>query len=237
MKISELATKMGLTIKDTIEAAKSAGCTSIKNGSSEIPDALANALLEAHKQISEAVGLPPQLPSVKEVKSGQAEVPPIEEVSSLTIANAKTISEATTASIETIYTLTTNLQKRHQELLFKQGFQTAQREEAVVNLGKATYHLAVHEERLAKLEQSNKELNNQPIAGVAAELGIDLDGLVNRAAAAFSEYEQKHNQAIASAEHLIQTGEVLTDEKGEVIAPDFFTVTLNQYRLPSAISA
>jgi len=87
MKVSELASKMGLKVKDAIEVLKTSG-VSVKNGSSEIPDSLGNSLLATHQQITDAVGLPPQLPSAKEVQSGKAELPEPEEVGHLAISFA-----------------------------------------------------------------------------------------------------------------------------------------------------
>ncbi|NET62100.1 MAG: hypothetical protein F6K47_40110 [Symploca sp. SIO2E6] len=232
MKVSELASKMGLKVKDAIEVLKTSG-VSVKNGSSEIPDSLGNSLLATHQQITDAVGLPPQLPSAKEVQSGKAELPEPEEVGHLAIADAQTIAESNDASITVIYTMMDRIQQRYDELLVKQGIQKAQRDEALVNQGRAVYHLAVQQDRLTKLEQANQELDAQSVNSVLGSMGIDITSLTERAQSAVDNYTANEQQRVDSAKHFIQTGKLLTDDDGNEVKPDFFTLTMHQLQIPA----
>ncbi|NEP10206.1 MAG: hypothetical protein F6K14_08300 [Symploca sp. SIO2C1] len=223
MKVSELAQKMGLRVKDTLEILAKAGLTA-KNGSSEIPSSLGESLLATHQQVSESVGLPPQLPSTKEVKSGDAELPKPEEVGILAIAEAQTISEMNNASMDVVYTMVDRIKSRYEQVLVKTGIQQAERDETFVNQGRAVYHLKAQAERLRRLEEANKQLDAQSVNSVLANMGIDLNALVDQAQSALDDYNAAEQRRIDSANHFLQTGELLKDENGEVIPGDFFTL-------------
>ncbi|NES00946.1 MAG: hypothetical protein F6J86_45500 [Symploca sp. SIO1B1] len=234
MKVAKLAEQMGLTVTATMEILRKQDFKP-KNGQSEIPDEFALELLEVHTKVSTAVNLPPSLPSAKEVKSGEAELPQPGEIGRLTLSDAKTIAEAHGASIETIYTMVDSVKNQYHKILFQSGFQEAERDETYKQMGRAAYQLSVHQERLNKLQQANQKLAEQSTEDIFGLVGIDIKALEQSVQHQIDNFDRNQQLSVESALHLIKTGKPLQNEQGEDIQPDFFTIMQN--RINSAISA